>query len=210
MWSLWNLNFLENFSKPEKNVISRKTKKIRFSYLETNLQSLGNCLLCSLFASCYPALCYCSISSSCHIDSAYSVSGSCNTSVAILTQLEAVLQLICSSILYLQQGRGSTLVSLFLLKLLWRHNIMFLSRSSFNISSLSLLSHSFVLDVFFTAVVTAFWWVTKTRMKAPGPMSSWYTLLCFDICLLAYSDKHAVMLALNHGISRLLAQIFFT
>ena len=102
------------------------------------MQSLGNCLLCSLFASCYPALCYCSISSSCHIDSAYSVSGSCNTSVAILTQLEAVLQLICSSILYLQQGRGSTLVSLFLLKLLWRHNIRFLSRSSFNISSLSL------------------------------------------------------------------------
>ena len=37
-----------------------------------------------------------------------------------------------------------------------------------------------------------------------------YTLPCFDICFLAYSYKHAVMLALSHGISRLLAHIFFT
>ena len=35
-----------------------------------------------------------------------------------------------------------------------------------------------------------------------------YTLPCFDICFLAYSYNQAVMLALNHGISRLLAHIF--
>ena len=85
----------------------------------------------------------------------FSVSVSCNTSVAILTLLEAVLQRFCSSTLCLQQGRGSTLVSLFLQKLLWRHNVTFLSRSSFIIFSLYFPSHSLVLDVFFTAAVSA-------------------------------------------------------
>ena len=46
---------------------------------------------------------------------------SCITSVAIKTLLEAVLQHLCSSTLCLQQGRGSTLVSLFLQKLLFKH-----------------------------------------------------------------------------------------
>ena len=137
----------------------------------------------------------------------FSVSVSCNTSVAILTLLEAVLQHFCSTTLFLQQGRGSTLVSLFLQKLLWRHNVTFLSRSSFNIFSLSFPSHSFVLDVLFTAVVSAFRWVTKARLKTPAPISSRYVLytqLCFDICFLAFSYNHAVMLSLNHGISRLI------
>ena len=107
---------------------------------------------CALFFS----ICQCSISSSRDIDSALSVSVSCNTSVAILTLLEAVLQHFCSSTLCLQQGRGSMLISLFRQKLLWRHSVTFLSKSSFNISSLPLPSHSLVLDVLFTAVVTAF------------------------------------------------------
>ena len=79
----------------------------------------------------------CSISSSCDTDSALSVSVSCSTSLAILTLLEAVLQHFCSSTLCLQQGRGSTLDSLFLQKLLWRHNVTFLSKSSFSISAFS-------------------------------------------------------------------------
>ena len=99
-----------------------------------------------LFASCFLANCQCSNSSSCDIDSALSVSVSCNTSVAILTLLEAVLQHFCSSTLCLQQGRGSTLVSLFLL--LWRHNVVFFSRSSFNIFFYFSPSDSFVVDVF--------------------------------------------------------------
>ena len=110
----------------------------------------------SSFASCFSAICQCSISSSCDIDSALSVSVSCNTLVAILTLLEAVLQHFCSSTLCLQQGRGSTLVSMFRQKLLWRHNVTFLSKSSFNMSSLSLPSHSLFLEVLFTAVITAF------------------------------------------------------
>ena len=65
-------------------------------------------------------VCQCSISSSCDTDSALSVSVSCNTSLAILTLLEAVLQHFCSSTLCLQQGRGSTLDSLFRQTLLWR------------------------------------------------------------------------------------------
>ena len=65
----------------------------------------------------------CSISSSYDIDSALSVSVSCNKSVAILTLLEAVLQHFCSSTLCLQQGKGSTLDPLFRQKLLWRHNV---------------------------------------------------------------------------------------
>ena len=109
-----------------------------------------------LFASCFPAICQCSISSSCDIDSALSVSVSCNTSLAILTLLEAVLQHFCSSSLCSQQGRGSTLVSLFLQKLLWIHNVTFLSKSSFNISSLSFQLRSLVLEIILTAVVTAF------------------------------------------------------
>ena len=129
------------------------------------------------------AICQCSISSSCDIDCALSVSVSCNTAVAILTLLEAVLQHFCSFTLCLQQGRRSTLVSLFRQKLLWRYNVMFFSKSSFsffqhsfihsfsNISSLSLPSYSFVLDVLFTAVVTAFRRVTKARLKAPAPLS---------------------------------------
>ena len=121
--------------------------------------------------SCFPAICQCSISSSCDIDAALSVSVSCNTSVAILTLLEAVLQHFCSSTLCLKQGRGSTLVSLIRHNLLWRQNVTFLSKSSFNISTLSLPSHSLVLEVFFTAVVTAFRRVTKARLKAPTPMS---------------------------------------
>ena len=56
-------------------------------------------------------VCQCSISSSCDTDSALSVSVSCNTSLAILTLLEAFLQHFCSSTLCLQQGRGSTLDS---------------------------------------------------------------------------------------------------
>ena len=59
----------------------------------------------------FSAICQCSISSSCDIDSALSVSVSCNTSLAILTLLEAILQHFCSSTLCLQQGRGSTLDS---------------------------------------------------------------------------------------------------
>ena len=51
-------------------------------------------------------VCQCSISSSCDTDSALSVSVSCNTSLTILTLLEAVLQHFCSSTLCLQQGRG--------------------------------------------------------------------------------------------------------
>ena len=50
-------------------------------------------------------------------------------------------------------------------------------------------------------------------LKASDHMSIWYKLfflLCFDRCLLAYSYNHAVMLALNHGISRLLAYILLT
>ena len=108
------------------------------------------------FLSCFSATCQCSISSSCDIDSELSISVSCNTSLAILTLLEAVLQHFCSSTLCLQQGRGSTLVSLFRQKLLWRHNVTFLSKSSSKISSFSLSSHSLVLEVLFTSVVTAF------------------------------------------------------
>ena len=98
----------------------------------------------------------CSVSSSCDIDSALSVSVSCNTSFAILTLMEAVLQHFCSSTLCLPQGRGSTLDSLFLQKLLWRHNVTLLSKSSFNISSFSFPLRSLVLEILFTAVVTAF------------------------------------------------------
>ena len=79
----------------------------------------------------------CSISSSCDTDSALSVSVSCSTSLTILTLLEAVLQHFCSSTLCLQQGRGSTFDSLFLQKLLWRHNVTFISKSSFSISAFS-------------------------------------------------------------------------
>ena len=97
-----------------------------------------------------------SISSSCDTDSALSVSVSCNTSLAILTLLEAVLQHFFSSTLCLQQGRGSMLDSLFRQKLLWRHNVTFLYKSSFNISSFSFPLRSLVLEILFTAVVTAF------------------------------------------------------
>ena len=69
---------------------------------------------------------------------ALSVSVSCNTSLANLTLLQAVHQHLCSSNFNLEQGTGSTLASPFLQKLLWRHNVTFLSRSFFNISSLSL------------------------------------------------------------------------
>ena len=93
---------------------------------------------------------------SCDIDSALSVSVSCNTSLAILKLLEVVLQHFCSSAICLQQGRGSTIDSLFLQKLLWRHNVTFPSKSYFNISSFSLPSRSLVLEILFTAVVTAF------------------------------------------------------
>ena len=79
-------------------------------------------------------------------------------------------QYLCSSTLYLQQGRGSSLVSQFLQKLLWRHNVTFYSRSSFNNSSLSLPSQSIFFNVLFTAVVSAFRWVTKARLKASDPM----------------------------------------
>ena len=101
-------------------------------------------------------VCQCSISSSCDTDSALSVSVSCNTSLAILTLLEAVLQHFCSSTLCLQQGRGSTLDYLFLQKLLWRHNVTFLSKFSFNISAFSFPLRSLVLEILFTAVVTAY------------------------------------------------------
>ena len=101
-------------------------------------------------------VCQCSISPSCDTNSALSVSVSCNTSLAILTLLEAVLQHFCYSTLCLQQGRGSTLDSLFLQKLLWRHNVTFLSKSSFNISAFSFPLRSLVLEILFTAVVTAF------------------------------------------------------
>ena len=84
------------------------------------------------------------------------VSVSCNTSLANLTLLEAVLQHFCSSTLCLQQGRGYTLGYLFRQKLLWRHNVTFLSKSSFNISSFSFPLRSLVLEILFTAVVTAF------------------------------------------------------
>ena len=100
-------------------------------------------------------ICQCSISCSCDTDSALSVSVSCNTSLAILTPLEAVLQHFCSSTLCLQQGRGSTLDSLFRQKLLWKHNVTFLSKSSFNISSFFFPLRSLVLEILFTAVVTA-------------------------------------------------------
>ena len=136
------------------------------------------------------------------------------SSVAILTLLEDVLQHLFSFILCFQQGRGSKLVSLILQKLLWKHNVTFLSRSSFNISSLFLLpSQSLTLDVLFTAVSTAFRCVTKARFKASDPMSIWYelyTLMCFDICFLAYSYHHAIMFALNHDICRLQVHTFFT
>ena len=117
--------------------------------------------------------CQCSISSSCDIDSELSASVSCNTSVAILTLLEAVLQHLCSSTLLFakQHGRRSTLASLFLQKWLWRPNVTFLSTSSFNISYLFLPSQPFVLDVLFTAVVTTFRCVTKARLKAPESTS---------------------------------------
>ena len=151
------------------------------------------------------------MSSSCNIASALSFATSRNTSVAILRLLEAVLQHLCSSTPFLQSGRGSTLVSLFLQKLLWRHNVTFLSRSFINISFFSLSSQSIVFDVLFTAVFTALRCVTKARLKASNLMSFWYELyilLCFDLCVLTYSCNQAVMLALNHGISRLLAYIF--
>ena len=112
-------------------------------------------LLNSSYLSPSLHLCPFSIFSSRDIDSTLPVSVSCNPSVAILTLLEAVLQHFCSSTLCLQQGRGSTFVSLFLQKRPWRHNVTFFSRSSFNISSFSLPPHSLVLDVLFTAVVTA-------------------------------------------------------
>ena len=110
----------------------------------------------SVFPSCFSVIRQCSISSSCDTDSALSVSVSCNTSLAILTLLEAVLQHFCSSTLCLQQGRGSTLDSLLLQKLLWRHNVTFLSKSSFNISAFTFPLRSLVLEILFTAVVTAF------------------------------------------------------
>ena len=116
---------------------------------------LLNSSISFLFASCLSAICQCFISS-CDIASAFSVSVSCNTSLAILTLLEAVLQHFCSTTLRLQQSRGSTLDSQFLQKLLWRHNVTFLSKSSINIYSFSLPSRSFVLEILFTAVVTAF------------------------------------------------------
>ena len=155
----------------------------------------------------------CSIFSSCDIDSAISVSMSCNSSVAILTLLEAVLQQLCSSTLCLLQTRGSTLVSLILQKLLWRHNVIFLSRSYFNFSYLSLPPQSTVFNFIFSAVVTAFRCAAKARLKAADPMLiryELYTLLGCDICILAYSNNHAVKLALNHGIIRLLANFCLT
>ena len=132
-----------------------------------------------LFASCLSAVCHCSISS-CKTDSALSVSVSCNISVATLTLSEAILQHFCSSTLCLQHCRGSTVFSRFRQKLLWRHNVTFLSRSSLSISSLSLPSHSLVLNNFFTAVVTAFRCVTKSRLKAllQCPVGTHCTLCC--------------------------------
>ena len=131
-------------------------KVISRFFVSSSVHRLEVLLILFLFGSCFSAICQCSISCSCDIDSALSVSVSCNMSVAILTLLEAVLQHFCSSTLCLQQGRRSTLDSLFRQKLLWRHNVTFLSKSSFNISSFSLLSHSLVLEVLFTAVVTVF------------------------------------------------------
>ena len=138
---------------------------------------------------------------------------SCNTSVAIQTLLEAVLQHFCSSTLCLQQGRGSTLDSLFLQKLLWRHNVTFLSKSSFNISSFPLPSR-------FTHPGDALYGSVHC---IPMSYESSLESSCSNVqlirtvhsavlrhMLLSIFVQHAVMLALNHGISRLLALIFFT
>ena len=135
------------------------------------------------------------------------------TSVAILTLLEAVLQHFCSSTLCLQQGRGSTLVSLFLQKLLWRHTVTFLSRSSFNI-------YIFLFSpVTFNCSRRIFHWIQcilKSHKSSLERSCSNVQLILtvhsasFDLCFLTYSYNHAVMLALNHGISCLLAHIFFT
>ena len=60
--------------------------------------------------------------------------------VLLQENMITVLQHLSSSILFSQQSRGSTLVSLFLQKLLWRHNVTFLYGSFFNTSSFSLPS----------------------------------------------------------------------
>ena len=153
---VWLLSFSLDFSHTQKTILSfnsfsfvtslfllfssfRSSKTSKFFYFSFFLHLVSTTIR------------QCSVSSSCDIDSALSVSVSCNTSLAILTLLEAVLQHFCSSTLCLQRGRGSTLDSLFLQKLLWRLNVTFLSKSSFNISSFSFPLRSLVLEILFTA-----------------------------------------------------------
>ena len=110
----------------------------KFCRLEIlKLLNFSNCPFCIFSFIC----CYCSNCSSCDIDSALSVSLSCNILKAILTLLEVFLQHMFSSTLCLQQGGGSTVIAPFLQKLLWRHNVRFLSSTSFKFSSLSLSFH---------------------------------------------------------------------
>ena len=112
--------------------------------------------------------------------------------VAFLTQLEAVLQQFCSSTFCLHQSRGSTLVSLFLHKLLWRHNVTFLSRSSFNTSSLYFSAQWIVFKLLFIDVVTVFRWIRKHRLKVSDSMFIWYelfTLLPFHSWFLAWQSN---------------------
>ena len=94
----------------------------------------------------------------------------------------------CLAALCSKQGRGSTVDSLFLQKLLWRQKVTFLSKSSFSNSSFYLPSLPIIFEVLFTVVITAFWWVTKTQRKSSEPKSCWnqlYTFFCFGMCFLA-------------------------
>ena len=84
-----------------------------FSFLEEFLLSF------LLFASCFSTFCHCFISPSIDIDSAHSVSVSCNTPLAINTFNTSAL------LPFAYKSRGSKLASLFLQKLLWRHNVTF-------------------------------------------------------------------------------------
>ena len=61
-----------------------------------------------------------------------------------------------SLLFYTLRDRGSTVVSLFLQKLLRRNNVTILSRTSFKVSYFSLPSQSIALEVLITAVVSGF------------------------------------------------------
>ena len=113
--------------------------------------------------------CECLIFSYCDLESANSISVPCNTSVAILTLLEAFLQQLSFSILCLQEVEGYTVDFVFADAVV---EVSFLSRSIFNTASFSLQSYILLFKVLVTPVATATRCVAKARLKASEPLCS--------------------------------------